>query len=299
MKTTLLATTPKPEALIERCGRLCWDSATKADGSGRFIQGLVKKGHLSVLEHASACFLLEGGLSARGLALSLRYVSPFIQISLRPGSAVVSGNFRAWLEVLQGWKLRDLDDVRRILSEVAPNCFDGTPGRRYVPNPPEHITPPGAVFWATNVEALRPHLTTKELRQHATATYYVVGSRAMSHQLVRHRCSFSQRSQRFVDEGEAQFVCPPDLTGTGRLLFRMGTALALLSYRLLRHAGAHKEDARYLLPNATVTKLAMTASIAQWKHIFAERADNKAAQWEIRAITQQIKADLLPCLEGP
>jgi len=56
----LLAMTPEPCNLIERCGRVCYKSESKmASGKGAtFIHGLIRRGHTSVLEHASATFLL-------------------------------------------------------------------------------------------------------------------------------------------------------------------------------------------------------------------------------------------------
>src|SRR5512136_1378967 len=46
--------------------------------------------------------------------------------------------------------------------------------------------------------------------EHATATFRITGvSRAMTHQLVRHRlCSFTQQSQRYVNELDFGFVEP-------------------------------------------------------------------------------------------
>ena len=43
---------------LEYCGRLCYDSRDKIteDSAEKFIDGLIKAGHLSVLEHAGAVF---------------------------------------------------------------------------------------------------------------------------------------------------------------------------------------------------------------------------------------------------
>ena len=47
--------------------------------------------------------------------------------------------------------------------------------------------------------------------EHVSLTFRIEGvSRALTHQLVRHRiASYSQRSQRYVDEGEFEYVTPP------------------------------------------------------------------------------------------
>jgi thymidylate synthase (FAD) len=62
VRVELLAITPDPEKLIEQAGRTCYmshDRAT-ADSSEKFVRMLVSKGHLSVLEHASAAFKISG-----------------------------------------------------------------------------------------------------------------------------------------------------------------------------------------------------------------------------------------------
>jgi len=64
---TLLSATPDSEALIERAGRTCYKSEDKIteNSSGRFVRMILKRGHHSVLEHASATmlFVTDRGIS--------------------------------------------------------------------------------------------------------------------------------------------------------------------------------------------------------------------------------------------
>lgn len=55
---SLLPDRPSPEQLIEYAGRVCWRTELSPDDAGldRFITALMKKAHLSVIEHASATF---------------------------------------------------------------------------------------------------------------------------------------------------------------------------------------------------------------------------------------------------
>lgn len=58
---TLLSHTPQPLELIERCGRICYQSEPAdltPNGAVIFIAKLIKRGHESVLEHASFTFLI-------------------------------------------------------------------------------------------------------------------------------------------------------------------------------------------------------------------------------------------------
>ena len=54
MKVELIASTPDPEQLIERAGRICFKS-TGSDPAA-FIRKRIAQGHESILEHASASF---------------------------------------------------------------------------------------------------------------------------------------------------------------------------------------------------------------------------------------------------
>ena len=48
-----------------------------------------------------------------------------------------------------------------------------------------------------------------------------------------------------------------------------------------------EEDARFILPNATETKIVATANARELMHFFKLRLD-KSAQWEIRALAQKM-----------
>ena len=111
--------------------------------------------------------------------------------------------------------------------------------------------------------------------EHAGFTFYIEGvSRAMTHQLVRHRlASYSQRSQRYVAHGEFDYVVPPKLHGKHVVeegeprdavaYFEETMALLAERYGKLNEAlgntgESSNEDARYVLPNACETRIVMT-----------------------------------------
>jgi thymidylate synthase (FAD) len=62
MQVELVSITPDAERLIERAGRTCYMSHNriKEDSAPRFLRMLISRGHLSVLEHASATFHVSG-----------------------------------------------------------------------------------------------------------------------------------------------------------------------------------------------------------------------------------------------
>jgi thymidylate synthase (FAD) len=134
----------------------------------------------------------------------------------------------------------------------------------------------------------RGHLSVLE---HAYATFRVSGiSRAATHQLVRHRlCSFSQKSQRYVREGEAAFIVPPSVRASRKAgpLFDGCVSASRDTYNRLIEIGIPKEDARFVLPNAASSEIVMSANFRELRHIILTRG-SKHAQWEVRELAVKI-----------
>lgn len=126
--------------------------------------------------------------------------------------------------------------------------------------------------------------------EHASVTLRVEGiSRACSHQLVRHRLmSFNQVSQRYCKMGPGyRFVTPRRIedAGYGDACRELASATWLL-YAAMLSNGVPAEDARYILPQAGVTEVVVTANLREWMHFWDLRCD-KHAQWEIRELAEQ------------
>lgn len=121
--------------------------------------------------------------------------------------------------------------------------------------------------------------------EHAYATVCFSGiSRAMSHQLVRHRLTaVTQASQRYIDQSGFRPVPPPSIqvNAAAFKVFEDSMSRADAEYKSLRSLGIPKEDARYVLPNACDTTVVMSADFHEWRHIFEMRCE-RHAQWEIR-----------------
>ena len=137
-------------------------------------------------------------------------------------------------------------------------------------------------------------------------------SRSLTHELVRHRAGFaySQRSQRFVDESESPFVIPPALAEESggneeaRAILRDAMEAASKSYqklvealeqRIPKEMFSHPRDrrkairqaARAVLPNATETKIFVTANVRAWRHFIQLRGAD-FADWEIRRLALMV-----------
>lgn len=116
------------------------------------------------------------------------------------------------------------------------------------------------------------------IAEHASATLHITGvSRAFLTELTRHRhLSFSVRSQRFVDESDANVVMPPAIRDTDdrtRTKWRYDMVDAIETYANQVEALGNlprkqaREAARSVLPNAVETRMVVTANLRAWKNV--------------------------------
>lgn len=122
--------------------------------------------------------------------------------------------------------------------------------------------------------------------EHSSATLYVAGvSRSLSHELVRHRhLSFSQLSQRFVDESSVGWVNPPAVDPVlwaiaaeemHPLRETYRNLVTVLMARGLSRKQA-REAARAVLPNATETRFVVTGNMRAWRDVLRRRLSSAA-----------------------
>lgn len=127
--------------------------------------------------------------------------------------------------------------------------------------------------------------------EHASFTFVIEGiSRACSHQLVRHRiASYSQQSQRYVKFDEIEFILPESISkqAEAQKAFAEGLDACREAYRRLLSMGIPTEDARYILPQASPTKIVVTMNARSLMNFFELRCCLRA-QWEIRELAGQM-----------
>jgi len=143
--------------------------------------------------------------------------------------------------------------------------------------------------------------------EHAVWNVLFTGvSRSFTHELIRHRAGFgySQLSQRYVDEGAAEYVEPDIISGDPechaifeaamadvhaaylKLADRLGAMLSNIEDKTARRKMA-RQAARCVLPNATETKIFVTANARSWRH-FIELRCNEFAEPEIRKVAAAV-----------
>lgn len=160
----------------------------------------------------------------------------------------------------------------------------------------------------SNREYLENILSSKHgsVLEHAAWSFLITGvSRALTHELVRHRAGFgfSQLSQRYVDENEARYVVPPLYQQNELLRQKWEQTIETLrrAYSELAEATTQyvqqthpdmiprdrrkwaRQAARSVLPNACETKIFVTANARAWRH-FVELRGSPHADTEIRLL---------------
>jgi len=125
---------------------------------------------------------------------------------------------------------------------------------------------------------------------HAHCTFIIEGiSRACSHQLVRHaHLRYLQRSQRYCAEGRPDYIIPDSVVQATVFDLMEGVVYDNFeAYKELVEKGVKKEDARFVLPNACKTQIAVSGSLQAWWDFLRLRLDTHA-QWEIRRIAKMV-----------
>lgn len=135
--------------------------------------------------------------------------------------------------------------------------------------------------------------------EHVKFTFAIEGvSRALTHQLVRHRlASYSQQSQRYVKEKDFDYIIPPAIERNSEAkneFEKLMTTIQQSYTKLITFLGQDNisgetanQDARFALPQAAETKVVVTMNCRELLHFFEHRCCSRA-QWEIRQLANKM-----------
>lgn len=131
------------------------------------------------------------------------------------------------------------------------------------------------------------------------AIFLVECTRVVSHEMVRHRiASYQQESQRFVkyDEETAHdlFMVPDEVRAAGEYAvrtYKSSVEHALVTYNELKAEGVKSQIARYVLPNATRTRIVVKMNLRELRHVLQLRM-HSSAQPEFQLIARDIHKKL-------
>ncbi len=181
----------------------------------------------------------------------------------------------------------------------------------YTPEPERNIALAGRLCYSkSGIEELKENMSDEKVAEmirklvdsghhstleHSSFTFGIEGvSRALTHQLVRHRlASYSQKSQRYVKEKQFEYIVPDSINDILELKEKYDEFMLKTQefYNLMLAKGIPAEDARFVLPNAAETKIIVTMNVRELIHFFEHRLCNRA-QWEIRELAEKMLVEV-------
>lgn len=277
-----------PAQKIELVGRSCYKSEDKITDTSAvpFVKRLIQNKHEAMLEHAEILF----SASETALETLRRLCYQFEEATGKPCfirrsgdilptrqfSAVVSGNIRAWRDLITFADYSEalfpcgVSQSPILYPELFFDC----------PHIYEHESR-GRMTMLPAHELLASHLP-RQAALHYPLTVRFNVDIAVARELCRHRlASHAGASTRYCDYANGKFstettvVMPSDPFSADWV---RSARYAEEKYLAQRQEGITPEIARSALTLSTMAEHTMTATLAQWKHIFNLRALDKTGK---------------------
>lgn len=304
------------EKLSELAGRVCYDSVGTGRTSPDYHKHIKEVGHLSVYEHAHMTVSISKPIDALvflnrpGLWVENRFEDGF-RVTFNPRNIL---DWNVWSDQIGVDDLIGSDSSIKIGDVLSFHAEQAYP----MMVPPRSRTEIRVASYKAMSQVVPPHTDEEKW-----VSMYMVGSRGFSHELVRHgdRTGISQRSTRFVQENESEWIDHPLVQEYDKWLLAKSSTdsfnfkgkiveLKEMAKRLygeivetlqpwLIERGVDKFTARKqsrgaargYLGNALSTELIFSASAGQWKRMLRMRAC-PPADAEIREAFVQALAEL-------
>lgn len=266
---------------IERCGRTCYKSENliTEETAVPFIQGILKSGHESVIEHANVIFSMPNTEKNRQI-FTMRDIRG-LNVSLEKDTAnqnkeliVVSGNIRALRDIARQYNVHDfLLTIGNPLFYIVENASSS--------------------FECVKIESVQQ---SRFSEMHNYVTTHSVCDVGAYKDLTRHRlASFSIESTRFCNYSKGKFgeeltmIEPTNIEKGTEMYDEWLSAVKRIeeSYMKMASLGAKADQLRMLLPHSTKADMIMTANVVELKHMFSLRC-HPAAHPSVRYVMKKI-----------
>lgn len=290
-----------PGKKIELVGRVCYksESAITQDSHKAFVQRLIQNGHTAMLEHARIAFITDDRAAAilRKVCLCFQEhlgAPCFVQINKHPVHKIihlVSANVRAW---------RDLFSFAQAFGCSLPGGI-GDMARKYPDLFSDFSFPPQKE--GLGIMLIKNPCATPSVKKspaywpiaahHVPLTVKFTVDIAVARELCRHRlASHAGSSTRYCDYSGGKFGCETTVIAPQSSVdesFLRAAKYAEDKYMAQRAAGVPPQIARSCLTLSTMCEHIVTATLSQWKHIFALRALDQTGKAH-----PQMKSVMLP-----
>ena len=263
---------------IEKCGRTCYKSEDKiTDASAEtFVEGILKSGHESVIEHANLIFATTNTDDNFNKVKFLASKVHGLNYLQSPSELLISGNMRTF----------------RDISRLGYNDFDEwflQNGLEVFANPENHTRCLVGKLSLKGIQYLDKESQDDDLN---SLTIHMITNLSCYKDITRHRlASFSIESTRFCNYSKGKYGS--ELTVLKPVNLDEGTPeyaewLACMQdaekhYMKMCELGCRADQSRLCLPHSIKADVIMTANVKEWKHIFNLRCD-KAAHPDVRKV---------------
>lgn len=250
---------------IELCGRVCYKSEDKItpDSSTKFVDRMIKSGHMSVLEHGTIYLQYETVKSTIN-PLTKYYHNRYSKVKTNEGvtgetiKLFVTTNYRVLVE--NDW----LDDLKYICEPTEYH------ERRYT------------------VRFIMDRIGSQSFCRHRHFSFSQESTRYCDYSKDKFKKEVTYIIPTWLNIPEGNYtywdgdwvdmdklkINIPDEGKASPFLFVLDHCEMM--YKSLKNKGCKAQEARQVLPNALKTELIMTGFASDWEHFFKLRDDSKA-----------------------
>lgn len=258
---------------VEKCGRTCYKSESNItpQSADKFIAGILKSGHESVIEHAHLIFELSQTKQNDAALLNCLQVVQGLNVTqnTQHNTLIVSGNMRTFRDI---FRRTGIIDFNLIFQE----------------NESLSIFAQETNNTLTTFENLKliDIQNSKHGDKHNYITAHIVCDISLYKDITRHRlCSFSIESTRYCNYSKDRFG--NELVMLQPVNIKEGTPEFNLWFSCMKQIEQNymamaalpdvkADQLRMMLPHSTKADVIMTCSFEEWKHIFSLRCAKQA-----------------------
>lgn len=248
---------------IERCGRICYKSEDRImkDSHIRFVDMIVKRGHLAVLEHGTVYLTIPKTDGADFIEWFSSNPYSRVNSTDDPAVAYVTTNYRVIIE------------------------NGHTSAMRWICNPTEHHVK------RITAMILCDRGVSHELVRHRVFSFAQESTRYCNYSSDKFGKHITFIRPTWTDRGrqDAFNMAGIDFVSEEKALIEY-LRVCEATYHLLIKAGQTPQEARAVLPNCTKTEVAMTGFTDQWEAFFKLRSA-PTAHPDMQKVSKQLETE--------
>lgn len=266
---------------IELCGRVCYKSEEKITehSAKKFVEGLIKSGHLSVLEHGTVYLKVPVNIDVAGTYLDDMYSEcKYVKVDTNPTNKesnwwAITTNYRV---IINGNLVNDL---------------------QYLCEPTEYHEKRYTIRFTCDRGVSHEFVRHRVFSMSQESTRYCsYNKNKFNNEVSFILPTWLQEHHNFkdsVDINESAYsVLQVGSGDNANYQFLLSLQESEEKYLKLLKLGWKPQQARSVLPNALKTEIIMTGSASQWEHFFKLR-DADAAHPQARELAEPLHKEFI------